>query len=112
MHVPQQAPFPGGPGAYWVLHCSHPPRPHPLLLSAADTAFDLGVRNSPRPGWSQEAAMESSCRESRPWAISNYDKNVSLCCFQLGWAKQPFLAAMQSQPGLCQADGLVALEFA
>lgn len=56
--------------------------------------------------------MESSCRESRPWTISNYDKNVSLCLFQLGWAKQPFLTDMQSQPGLCQADELVALEFA
>ena len=52
--------------------------------------------------------MESSCRESRPWTTSNYDKNVSLCLFLLGWAKQPFLADLQSQPGLCQADGLVS----
>ena len=50
--------------------------------------------------------MEGSCRESRPWTTSNYDKNVSLCLFQLGWAKQPFLAAVGSQPSLCQADGL------
>lgn len=41
-----------------------------------------------------------------PWTSFSYDKNVSLCLYQLGWAKQPFLAAMRSRPGLCRDDGL------
>lgn len=79
----------------------------PPVRSAAGTALDLG-RNAPRPrrGWSWEPAVESSCRESWPWSSFNYDRNVSLCLFGLGWAKSPFLAGLQSQPSLCQADGL------
>lgn len=58
--------------------------------------------------------MESSCRESWPWSSFNYDRNVLLCLFRLGWAKSPFLAALQSRPGLCQAKpmGCEAPEFA
>lgn len=48
--------------------------------------------------------MDSSCRESRSWTSFNYDKNVSLGLFWLERVKQPFLAAVWSQPGFCQAD--------
>lgn len=81
------------------------PQPTPHPQREPTRASDLG-QECWRPGWSWEPAAESSCGESWPWSSFNYDRNVSLGLFGPGQAKSPFLAALLSQPGLCQAAGL------
>lgn len=71
------------PFSPWPMGCQLTLHGPPQASVCSRITSDFRVRNVPRPGWSWEAAVESSCRESQPWTFFNYDENVSLFLFWL-----------------------------
>lgn len=101
-HTPRRESPPLGSQVTDGMHVPHR-APHPIPRVQQEPLL-IWVRNAPRPGCGREAAEESSCLDGS-WSSLNYDRNVGLNLFRLGRAKQPFLAASRSLPGLCRARG-------